>query len=69
MSERHRLTGEAAVKVRIWFRGAGESPNKPYTDKIYFEERWAKVPGHLVKPDSEGLSISTENGDTPDCEF
>tara|TARA_Y100000289_G_scaffold8885_1_gene7915 strand:+ start:8923 stop:9132 length:210 start_codon:yes stop_codon:yes gene_type:complete len=69
VSERHRLNGKAAMKVRIWFRGFGESPNKPYTDTIRFEERWAGVPGELMKPDKESLSISTDNGDTPDCEF
>lgn len=68
MSEKHRFTGQAALKIRVWFRGVGESPNKPYTDKTRFEERWASVPGHMVKPDRERMSISTENGDTPDCE-
>jgi len=69
VSERHSLTGKAAMKVRVWFRGFGESPDKPYTDRIRFEERWACVPGQLLKPDNERLSISTNNGDTPDCEF
>lgn len=69
MSERHSLTGEAAMKFRVWFRGAGESPDKPYTEKVLFEERWARVPGHLLKPDRERLTISTQNGDTPDCDF
>ena len=68
MSEKHRLTGEAAVKIRVWFRGFGESPNKPYGDRTRFEERWAVVPGNMAKPDRERMSISTENGDTPDCE-
>lgn len=68
MTARHRLTGEAAAKIRVWFEGMGQSPNKPYGVKRFYEERWARVPGELLEPDRERWAISTENGDTPDCE-
>ena len=62
---RKPVTGEAAAAIRVWFTQSGESPNKPYTEKRWMEQRYIKVPGHLVK-DTEGMEISTEHGDTPE---
>ena len=63
MTLRNPLTGQAAMKFRVWFTTSGSSPNVPYFERTRMEERTIAVPGHLLE-DSQPMSISTEAGET-----
>ena len=60
---RKPITGETAVKIRVWFTSSGSSPNVPYFERTRMEERYIKVPGHMVS-DEDRWSVSTELGET-----
>lgn len=70
MTLRSPLTGEAAMKIRVWFTQYGQSPDTPYRVNRWYETRYARVPGHLLRdPADEPMCISTEHGDTEEPEL
>ena len=60
-------TGETVRKVRVWFEKAGESPQRPYAVRRWYEDRYVvvKVSQAGEEPD-ELMTISTDHGETPE---
>lgn len=52
------------MEIVVWFEQSGESPGVPFFTRRWRERRYAKVPSHLLKPEREKWSISTEAGET-----
>ena len=55
----------AALRLRVWFERRGESPQRPYSVKRTFQDRYVSVPQELVD-DYEPMAICTEFGETPE---
>ena len=60
-------TGETVRKIRAWFEKAGESPQRPYAVRRWYEDRYVvvKVSQAGEEPD-ELMTISTDHGETPE---
>jgi hypothetical protein len=58
-------TGKAALRLRVWFESRGESPQRPYTVRRRYEDRYVSVPYELAEED-ERMSICGEAGETPE---
>lgn len=53
MSLRNPSTGKKAVKIRVWFTASGSSPDLPYFERKWFEERYVAIPDQKLDK-SEG---------------
>lgn len=60
-------TGQTVRKVRVWFEKAGESPQRPYAVRRWYEDRYVVVKvSQAGEEPLEPMSISTEYGETPE---